>query len=143
MTAERPSDELPSDYELLPHKEIEDLKRELEGLKEMDVTPTKKLHISVVDLNRNISKLLDIFEEAIHEIKVEEGGVSFAEKIKPMVSRIDRMEKNIEDIADVLANVIAPALREIHDKIVPGAMGVLSAHEEDESLPPLPPPPRI
>jgi hypothetical protein len=125
-----------NDYELLPHKEIEELKKELESLKEIDVTPTKKLHISVIELNRNISKLLDIFEESLHQIKVEEGGLMFSEKIKPLMSRMDRLEKNIETVADVLSNVIAPTLSDIHDKL----MGV----DSGATLPPppggLPPP---
>jgi len=124
---------MPEDnFELLPHKEIEDLRNELETLKTMDAAPTKKLHISVIELNRNIGKLLDIFEEAIHEIKIEEGGLLFSEKIKPLVNRMDRLEKNIETVADVLSNVIAPTLNDISDKLIGGPV------KEDTSLPPPP-----
>lgn len=108
---------MPDEYEILPHQEIEQLRKELESLREMDITPTKKLHISIIDLNRNIEKLLDIFEEAMHEIKVEEGGLLFSDKIKPVVSRLDRLERNMENMADVLSNVIAPALSDLHDNM--------------------------
>ena len=141
-----PDDTAEENYELLPHKEIEDLKKELESLKEMDITPTKKLHISIIELNRNIGKLLDIFEEAIHEIKVEEGGLSFSDKIKPLATRLDKMEKNIEAIADVLSNVIAPSLSDLQEKS--GGMSTKLPQTEHDifsssaDLPPLPPPPR-
>lgn len=124
-----------NNYEILPHKEIEELRKELESLREMDVTPTKKLHISIIELNRNVQKLLDIFEEALHEIKVEEGGLLFADKIKPLVNRMDRLEHNMENMADVLSNVIAPTLSDIHE-----GMG---APESSSTPPPvdIPPPP--
>lgn len=130
------------DYEFLPHKEIEDLRRELESLKEMDITPTKKLHISIIELNRNIEKLLTIFEEAIREINIEEGGLMFSEKIKPVVNRLDRLERNMESVADVLSNLIAPTLSEIHDKIAPGGDRSTDSVPEtdlDDVLPPPPP----
>lgn len=126
-------------YEILPHKEIEDLKKELESLKEMDITPTKKLHISIIELNRNIEKLLNIFEEALHEIKVEEGGLLFTEKIKPLVNRLSRLENNMESVADVLSNIIAPTLSDIHDKILPG--NEMPTDEEPTGA--LPPPPGL
>lgn len=133
-------DDMPDEYEILPHQEIEQLRKELESLREMDVTPAKKLHISIVELNRNIEKLLDIFEEAIHEIKVEEGGIMFSDKIKPVLSRLDRVEKNMESMADVLSNVIAPAISDLHDNMTGGSP---PRGAPDEVPPPfdIPPPP--
>jgi hypothetical protein len=134
------------DYEILPHKEIEELKKELESLKDLDVTPTRKLHVGVVELNRNISKLLDIFEQAMHEIKIEEGGITFAEKIKPLVNRLDKIERNMETMADVLTNVIAPALT----NQATADLGIAPPIAQAKNLPPppmagrlpVPPPPK-
>lgn len=128
-----------NEYEILPHKEINELRKELESLREMDVTPTKKLHISIIELNRNVQKLLDIFEEALHEIKVEEGGLLFSDKVKPLVHRLDRLEHNMENMADVLSNVIAPTLSDIHD-----SMSGASIDTDTSDTPPpfdIPPPP--
>jgi len=65
------------EYELLPHKEIEELKDELAKLKEFEITPTKKLRVSLVELNSKLDKLLDIFEDAMSQVQIEEGGMTF------------------------------------------------------------------
>ncbi|MBD3318302.1 hypothetical protein GF342_00130 [Candidatus Woesearchaeota archaeon] len=128
-------------YELLPHQEIADLKKELESLKEMDITPTKRLHISIVELNRNIEKLLNIFEEALREIHIEEGGLLFADKIKPVVNRIDRLEKQVGAMTDVLQEVIAPTLTDIHESITQGGMSGSLPPEPEVTTNDIPPPP--
>ncbi|MFC1774929.1 hypothetical protein ACFLZN_01285 [Nanoarchaeota archaeon] len=123
------------DYELLPHKEIEELKKELEQLKEMEVTPTKKLHISLIEVNRNIDKLLNIFEEAIHEVKIEEGGLSLKDKLQPLVTRVKDLENTVSDIAGVVFD-LAHKVDEIHDKVVLGEASMATPSEPSPEFPP-------
>ena len=97
------------DYELLPHREIEDLKDELRKLKEFEITPTKKLRISLIDLNKKLDKLLNIFDEARHEIRSEEIGLGFKDKIKPVLEKMDRILEQQADIAEgmvALADIV-------------------------------------
>jgi len=92
------------EYELLPHKEIEELKDELRKLKEFEITPSKKMHVTMIELNHKLDKLITIFEDAMHEVRVEEGGLSFAEKMKPVVSKMNKiLEQNSEIASGILA----------------------------------------
>ena len=102
MVEKNSSDE----YELLPHKEIEELREELRKLKQFEITPTKKLHVSLVELNVKIDKLLAIFEEASHEIRLEEGGISFVDKMRPVV---DKMNRILEQNAQIAQGIVAVA----------------------------------
>jgi len=99
----------PEEYELLPHKEIEELKDELQKLKEFEITPTKKLRISLIELNKKLDKLLNIFDEARHEIRTEEIGLGFKEKMKPIIEKMDKMLEQQADIAEgmvALADIV-------------------------------------
>ena len=96
----------PEEYELLPHREIEELKEELHKLKEFEITPTKKLRVSLVELNQKLDKLLKIFDEARHEIRTEEVGLGFKEKMKPF---LEKMDKLLEQQADIAEGMVALA----------------------------------
>ncbi|MBW2969002.1 hypothetical protein KY304_02445 [Candidatus Woesearchaeota archaeon] len=94
------------EYELLPHKEIEELKEELAKLKEFEITPTKKLRVSLVELNSKLDKLLDIFEDAMRQVQIEEGGMTFHEKMKPIV---DKMNKILDQNAQIAEGIVTIA----------------------------------
>jgi hypothetical protein len=94
------------EYELLPHKEIEELKDELAKLKEFEITPTKKLRVSLVELNSKLDKLLDIFEDAMRQVQIEEGGMTFHEKMKPIV---DKMNKILDQNAQIAEGIVTLA----------------------------------
>lgn len=100
---DEPSNE---EYELLPHKEVEELKGELSKLKSFDVQPTKKLIVNLVELNTKIDKLTNIFEEASRQITLEEGGLTFHDKMKPLV---DRMNKILQQNSEIAEGIVAVA----------------------------------
>ncbi len=92
------------EYELLPHKEIEDLKEELAKLKEFEIAPSKKLQVSLLELDTKLDKLITIFEDATHEMRIEEGGLSFTEKMKPLLEKMNKiLEQNSEIASGILA----------------------------------------
>ncbi|MBI4146206.1 hypothetical protein HY489_02615 [Candidatus Woesearchaeota archaeon] len=109
------------EYELLPHKEIEELKQELSKLKEFEVTPSKKMHVSLLELNTKLDKLLTIFEDAAHEMRVEEGGLSFAEKMRPL---LEKMNKVLEQNSEIASGILALA------DMVKDVKGPTSMHDE-------------
>jgi len=78
-------------YELVPYKEIQDLKHELSKLKEIPIPTTKKLQVSIDELAMKLDRLTAIFEEAGHEIKTEEGGLTFQEKMKPLFEKMNKL----------------------------------------------------
>ncbi len=118
------------EYELLPHKEIEELKEELAKLKEFEIAPSKKLHVSLLELNTKLDKLITIFEDASHEMRVEEGGLSFTEKMKPLLEKMGKiLEQNSEIASGILA--LADMIKEMKgERAEP-------AHEEPEIPTPL------
>lgn len=93
-------------YELLPQKEIQELKEELRKLKEFEITPSKKMQVSMVELNQKLDKLLAVFEEATTSLELEEGGLSFKDKMKPV---IDRMNKILEQNSEIAQGIVAVA----------------------------------
>lgn len=119
------------EYELLPHKEIEELKEELAKLKEFEIAPSKKLHVSLMELNAKLDKLLTIFEDASHEMRVEEGGLNFTEKMKPL---LEKMNKILEQNSEIASGILALA------DMVKGVKPAAELREESEI--PLPPTPR-
>ncbi len=135
-----PEDAETDEYELLPHREIEDLKQELSKLKEFEIAPSKKLHVSLLELNHKLDKLIAIFEDAQHEMRLEEGGLSFADKMRPVVDKMNRiLEQNAEIASGILA--VADMLKDKGISAEPMRM-----HEPmpqmQHSMPPLPPMPQ-
>jgi hypothetical protein len=94
------------DYEILPQKEISELKDELRKLKEFEITPSKKMQVSLVEVNNKLDKLLSIFEEAMTALQVEEGGLSFKEKMRPVV---EKMNKVLEQNSEIAQGIVAVA----------------------------------
>lgn len=94
------------EYELLPHKEIEELKEELARLKEFEIAPSKKLQVSLLEVNKKLDKIITIFEDAAHEMRVEEGSLRFKEKMSPV---LDRMNKIVEQNAELAQGILAIA----------------------------------
>lgn len=113
MAEEIPPSE--DEYELLPHKEIEDLKDELAKLKEFEIAPSKKLQVSLLELNTKLDKLITIFEDATHELRIEEGALSFTEKMKPILEKMNKiLEQNSEIASGILA--LADMVKDIKEK---------------------------
>lgn len=94
------------EYELVPYKEIQDLKEELKKLKDVPIPSSKKLQVSMDDLAMKIDRMTAIFEEAGHEIKVEEGGMTFQEKMKPL---FEKMNKVLEQNSEIAKGIVAVA----------------------------------
>ena len=120
------------EYELLPHREIEDLKEELSKLKEFEVAPSKKLQVSLLEVNQKLDKLITIFEDASHEMRVEEGGLSFSDKMKPLLEKMNKiLEQNSEIASGILA--LADMVKEVR-----GQSGKMDSGFETYNAPPTP-----
>ena len=118
--ADNEREEYGEEYELMPHKEILELRDELHKLK---IRPNEKtLQLSMVELSAKVDKLIDIFSEAMHEIRIEEGGLTFQDKMKPMVDRMDKiLEQNSQIAEGVVA--IADLVNELKDILPSGGSG--------------------
>lgn len=125
------------EYELLPHREIQELKEELSKLKEYEIAPSKRLHVSLLELNTKLDKLITIFEDATHEMRVEEGGLGFVEKMKPLLEKMNKiLDQNSEIASGILT--LADMVKEMKEE-----RSMPSMREEEMPEPPMPPtPPR-
>lgn len=125
------------DYELLPHKEIEELKSELQRLKEFEFAPSKKMQVSLVEVNQKLDRLIAVFDEALHAVKLEEGGLSWNERIKPLVEKLNKILDQNASIAEGMV-AIADMVKELKEGSAPDL-------EESPRIlpPPILPPPRL
>ena len=92
------------DYELVPHKEVLELRRELDRLKMGKPSGRKgkaSLQSSIEELSSTIHTLMDLFKEAGEGMKDEEIGASAVGKsLKPMVDRMNNITEQNEKIAE-------------------------------------------
>lgn len=127
-------------YEILPEKEIDELKREVRNLKDFEITPTKKIQVSVVELNAKLDRMLAIFEEAMHGVELGAGseeGISaeLANAIKELSEKLDKIIEQNKDIAEgivAVADIVKSGSKEVEQE--PEA-----TVEQEASLPPQPP----
>ena len=121
------------DYEILPHEELHELRAELQALKQR---PTDKtLQISMVELAAKVDKLTDIFEEAMQQISLEEGGtLSFEEKMRPLTKRMDKVLEQNSQIAEGIV-AVADLISELKEETTGGPSK--PAFKREEPLPPI------
>jgi len=109
------------DYEILPSKDIENLKSQLEAFRS---GPTSAARSSMDNLNDSINKLLNVFKEAGESLKLEEEEQDLLEKeIAPMADKVDklleqnkRIAEGIVALADMI-NEVKDAMETLNDKI--------------------------
>jgi hypothetical protein len=125
------------DYEILPEKEIQGLKDELRKLKDFEITPTKKLGVQLIELNTKLDKMLSIFEEATTALQLEEGGLSFKDKMRPVVEKMNKiLEQNSEIAQGIVA--VADLVKDLRNDMDKGVTVKESAIEGPQPMP-LPP----
>ncbi|MBN2423152.1 hypothetical protein JXB41_08065 [Candidatus Woesearchaeota archaeon] len=88
------------DYELLPHEEIDRLKHEIERLKKSPGPDSAALVNSMDSLSQSMNSLLGLFRQAADEMKLDEhDSVMLADKITPLIEKIDKVLEQNEKIA--------------------------------------------
>lgn len=110
------------EYEIVPEKDIAELKDELRRLKAVDSEPTK-FGGGVSELNSKIDRLLAVFEQAYDEMKSN----NESEVHKEIITKLDKI---IDQHAEIAQGIV-----ELHD-----AMGGQNQELSTEisGLPPLP-----
>ncbi len=94
------------DYEIIAEKEVKDLRDELKKAKEFEIAPSKRMHVSINELNNKLDKLINIFDETSRNLKTEEGGLSFQEKMRPLA---EKMNKILEQNSEIAEGIVALA----------------------------------
>ncbi|MBI4450404.1 hypothetical protein HY642_00380 [Candidatus Woesearchaeota archaeon] len=130
------------EYELVSRKEIENLKREVDLLKQFPVPPSKRLQATMDDLASKLDRLTVIFERASHDLRLEEGGMTFQDRMKPLVEKIETLASQNADLAQSIV-VLNDVLNSIKTRLEKGF--VIKEPEEEFASPlpetsPMPPP---
>jgi hypothetical protein len=109
------------EYELVPYKEINELKDELHKLKDYPIPSSKKLQVTMDELAMKLDRMTAILEEASHELHAEEGGMTFQERMKPL---IEKMNKILEQNSEIAKGIVAVAdlVEELRGRLESGFM---------------------
>ena len=107
-------------YELMPHKKIKHIKKEIENLKkkaEKESFTSKNFMGSVNSLTQSIDSLMELFKEATESMKLEEQAEEeVSKKITPLLARMDDIEDQNRKIAQVIVT-IADMVAELKEEI--------------------------
>lgn len=98
------------EYEIMPHKTIESIKKELDALKKKadskESTSNEEFKTSLDNLSSSINGLMGLFKEATEEMKLEEETESeLSKKIGPLMDKIDALEQENKAIAKAILSV--------------------------------------
>lgn len=139
-----PEEPIEEEYELLPHKEIVELKDELRKLKSLPPEAGKHAEVSYDILTKKMNRLIEIFEEAEKSVEVEEGAVTFKERMAPFTEKMNKILEQNSEIAEGIV-ALADIMNEIKDKLEIGviykAKDVEKVHTEPVHRPAPPPMP--
>lgn len=98
-----------SDYEILPHKLLSDLKYDVEALKKKLTHPDAKaeeLILEIESLKDYIHELTNIFERAIEETKAEDLSKNIKDKLDAVIRQNETIAKGMIAISDKVDDFI-------------------------------------
>jgi len=96
------------DYELMPEKEIKELKKEVELLKKNplgDSASSKDLFRAVDRLTVSLNNMMDLFKTAKDDMKIGGHDDEMAQALKPISEKIDMLIEQNKKIADGIITV--------------------------------------
>lgn len=101
-------------YEIMPYKEIVELKKQIAELqRKTGDTTSKELLESMAALTKSMNNMLQLFSSAAEEMKLEEKTESeLSQKVAPLIEKVDRLEEQNKTIAEGLV-AIASMLKDI------------------------------
>ena len=107
-------------YEIVPHREIADLKKQIKELKSKGSdSDSKPLLSSLNKLTVEINSMMGLFKSAAEDMQLEEKDEHFvAKKIEPLIDRLDEIVEQNKTIAEGIV-VIADTIKENMDKHKP------------------------
>ena len=93
--------------DFIPYKDISDLKRDLENIKDKKDVSTKELYEAVSKLAAVMEDMLEIFGAAAEQLKLEEKEYeSEAKKHDAIISRLDKLTDQNRTIAEGLVAMV-------------------------------------
>ena len=116
------------DYDLVSYKDVSELRKELEGIKDRRDVPTKDLHEAVHKLTTVMSDMLELFAAAAEQMKLEEKEYETeAKKHEMIVSKLDKLIDQNKTIAEGMVAIVDMVKEKFPDR-----EGTRSQPKEDE-----------
>ena len=131
-------------YEIMPYKEIIQLKKQIADLQEKTGdTSSKELLNSMAALTQSMNNMLQLFSSAAEEMKLEERAESeLSQRVLPLIQKVDKLEEQNRTIAEGMV-AIADMVKEMNGggKTRPRMpKSQIRSPEQFGGLPPLEPP---
>src|SRR3989338_5279375 len=103
-----------SGYEIMPYKEIVALKKQIEELRQRTGdTDSRQLLVSMANLTKSMSNMLQLFKTAAEEMKLEQREEeAIGKKIGPLVEKVNELGEQNKTIAEGMV-AIADMVREM------------------------------
>ncbi|NQU98931.1 hypothetical protein HQ533_05700 [Candidatus Woesearchaeota archaeon] len=131
------------DYELLPHEELEALRREVQHLKKSpypDSKQNKNLLDTMDDLNTSINKLIKIFEGAQEDIIKEYSESSPTQILKQISEQNAKIAEGIVALADLVKGGPPRGMPKLPTAPIPGTTPNIPPSDLGK---PMPGPPKL
>lgn len=127
------------EYELLPHKEILEIKKEIAKFKgNPDTIPKSTLETSINKLSNSIDSLMELFKSSAEDMKMERHDEKLLlQRIEPLIDKFNSVIEQNEKIAKGIVAVADMVKTNIVDK-----KEEPEEEEEKPQAPPFSPPPR-
>jgi len=104
-------------YGIISYRELVNLKKEIEELKNKTTTDSNKMLLdSMAKLTQNMNSMLELFKSAADELKIEESSqMSIVKELTPLSEKIEQILQQTKTIAEGMVS-IADMVAEIKDK---------------------------
>ena len=124
-------------YEIIPHKEIVDIRKQIQELKSKGSdADSKPLLESVNKLTQQMNSMMGLFKTAAEDMRMEEKDEHFvAKKMEPLSEKLDEIMEQNRTIAEGMV-AVADMIRESLEK----KESIISPKPEPEFRPPKPEP---
>lgn len=127
------------EYEILPHKEILNIKKELNDLR--GGSSTKQLATSMEELKKTMAGLIDLFKAATQEMKTQEKEeVTISKKIDKVIKQNKIIAEGIVSVADMVEELRSGGGFNTHASPELSSLGVEPPKQEPEDFHPEPTP---
>ncbi|MFH1173548.1 MAG: hypothetical protein V1725_00250 [archaeon] len=138
------------EYELLPHEELEKLRKELDSFKKdpLGGMGSSKTLIEAMDnLSRSMNNLLNLLNQTQNDLIKEYEGQKPQEKLSRILDQNEKMARALVAIADMVKNQQAPPMPQMSQpqmqRMMPRQMAPPMRTFPPPDMPPPPPSPNL
>lgn len=132
-----------AEWEIMPHKAIENIKNEIDDLKlkaaSKNAVSNESLRKSMDNLTHSVNALMALFKEAAEELKIEEESrENMTDQFGPLLDRIDNLESENKKIAQgilAVADLIEKDMKRRPTMISPKKKEIVKRTYSEELVP--------